>query len=64
MMALRDAAGIRLLTRNGSDWSERLPAVVAAVSLLKLKSCLIDGEAIVATNKVLPCSSPCAAAAA
>jgi hypothetical protein len=46
---------IRLLiiTRNGIDWSERLPAVVAAVSLLEVKSCLIDGEAVVCNERGL-----------
>jgi bifunctional non-homologous end joining protein LigD len=46
MMARRDGNGIRILTRNGHDWSHRLPAVLAAVASLKAKSCLIDGEAV------------------
>jgi bifunctional non-homologous end joining protein LigD len=53
MMARQDGNGIRLLTRNGNDWSERLPAVVAAVNLLKVKSCLIDGEAVVCDEQGL-----------
>jgi ATP-dependent DNA ligase len=40
--------GIRLLTRNGNDWSARFPLVVEAVNHLKVRSCLIvcliDGE--------------------
>jgi bifunctional non-homologous end joining protein LigD len=47
LMARRDAAGIRLLTRNGHDFSERYPAVVAAVFVLRCRSCLIDGEVVV-----------------
>lgn len=31
LIARRDGAGVRLLTRNGHDWSERYPAVVNAV---------------------------------
>jgi ATP-dependent DNA ligase len=31
LMARRDAAGVRLLTRNGHDWSSRFPLIVAAV---------------------------------
>ena len=27
LMARRDPAGIRLLTRNGNDWSERYPLI-------------------------------------
>src|SRR6516164_6763978 len=45
-MARRDAAGVRLLTRNGIDWSARFPLIVKAVSGLKARSCTIDGEAI------------------
>jgi bifunctional non-homologous end joining protein LigD len=45
-MARRDGAGIRLITRNGHDGSKRFPAIVAAVNALKLRSCLIDGEAV------------------
>ena len=46
LMARRDAAGVRLLTRNGIDWSARFPLIVRAVSGLKAHSCTIDGEAI------------------
>jgi ATP-dependent DNA ligase len=45
-MAWRDAAAVRLLTRNGHDWSPRYPLIVEAVNALKVRSCLIDGEAI------------------
>jgi bifunctional non-homologous end joining protein LigD len=43
LMARRDAAGVRLLTRNGHDWAERFPLIVEA----EAGSCLIDGEAVV-----------------
>jgi len=46
LMARRDPIGIRLLTRRGNDWSERFPRVVEAVNLLKVRSCLIDGEVV------------------
>ena len=45
-MARRDPVGIRLLTRNGNDWSTRFPLVVEAVNHLKVRSCLIDGEVV------------------
>ena len=45
-MARRDLVGIRLLTRNGHDWADRYPAIVEAVDRLKVRSCLIDGEAV------------------
>jgi bifunctional non-homologous end joining protein LigD len=43
MMARRDA---RLLTRNGYDWAQKFPLSVGAVNHLKVRSCLIDGEAV------------------
>ena len=46
LMARRDSAGIRLLTRNGHDWSPRYPLIREAVNRLKVRSCLIDGEAV------------------
>ena len=46
LMARRDPVGIRLLTRNGYDWSPRYPLIVEAVNHLKVRSCLIDGEAV------------------
>src|SRR5436190_14363248 len=45
--------GIRLLTRNGYDWSPRYPAIVAAVDRLKVRSCLIDGEAVACNERGL-----------
>jgi hypothetical protein len=45
-MARRDPVGIRLLNRNGYDWSPRYPLIVEAVNMLKVRSCLIDGEAV------------------
>ena len=47
IMARRDAAGVRLLTRNGHDFAGRFPLAAAAVAALPARSCLIDGEAIV-----------------
>jgi ATP-dependent DNA ligase len=49
LMARRDpiAIGVRLLTRNGHDWAPHYPLIVEAVNALKVRSCLIDGEAVV-----------------
>jgi bifunctional non-homologous end joining protein LigD len=46
-MARRDSRGVRLYTRNGYDFTDRFPNIVEAVSNLPVRSCLIDGEAIV-----------------
>jgi bifunctional non-homologous end joining protein LigD len=46
MMVRRDAAGVRLLTRNGIDWTTRFPLTAEAAAALRVKSFLIDGEAV------------------
>ena len=46
LMARRNAAGVRMLTRNGHDWAERFPLIAQAVGALRVTSCLIDGEAV------------------
>jgi ATP-dependent DNA ligase len=38
---------VRVLTRNGHDWTDRYPSIVSAALKLKCKSAIIDGEAIV-----------------
>jgi|SRR6516225_8373387 len=47
ILARRDTAGVRLITRNGNDFTNRFPIIVAAVAALTARSFLIDGEAIV-----------------
>jgi bifunctional non-homologous end joining protein LigD len=54
MIVRRDPAGIRLLTRNGHDWSDRYPLIGAAVGALRVRSCLIDGEAVACGDDGLP----------
>jgi bifunctional non-homologous end joining protein LigD len=46
MIARRDGAGVRLLTRNGHDWSGRYPLIMSAVDALRCRSVVIDGEAV------------------
>jgi bifunctional non-homologous end joining protein LigD len=53
IMALRDAKGVRLYTRNGYNFADRFSLVVAAVAALPVRSCLIDGEAIVSDESGL-----------
>src|SRR5262249_57986927 len=47
ILARRDGAGVRLITRHGNDFAERFPLVASAAAALPARSCLIDGEAIV-----------------
>jgi hypothetical protein len=40
------ASGVRLLTRNGNDFTARYPLIVEAVNALPVRACVIDGEAV------------------
>jgi ATP-dependent DNA ligase len=42
-----NAKGVTLHTRRGYDFADRFPLAAAAIAKLSVKSCLIDGEAIV-----------------
>jgi bifunctional non-homologous end joining protein LigD len=53
VMARRDGAGVRLITRHGNDFTSRFPLAVAAVSALSARSFLLDGEAIVTNERGL-----------
>jgi len=53
-MVRREAAGVRLFTRNGHDWTGRFPLIARAALSLKAASCLIDGEAVACDNDGLP----------
>jgi ATP-dependent DNA ligase len=44
LMARREGERVRLWTRRGNDWCDRYPRIVEAVSGLRCRSCLIDGE--------------------
>jgi bifunctional non-homologous end joining protein LigD len=53
IMARRDSAGVRLITRHGNDFTARFPLAVEAVSALSARSFLLDGEAIVTNERGL-----------
>jgi bifunctional non-homologous end joining protein LigD len=47
ILAHRRGRSVRLVTRNGYDLADRFPLVTTAIEELPVKSCVIDGEAIV-----------------
>ena len=53
IIARRDARGVRLFTRNGYDFTARFPKIVETVASLGVRSCVIDGEAIVVDERGL-----------
>ena len=54
MMVRRGVAGVRLLTRNGHDWTDRYPLIAEAVGALRVRSFLIDGEAVACDGDGMP----------
>ena len=54
MIVRRDGAGVRLLTRNGHDWTSRFPLIAEAAGALKVRSFLVDGEAVACDADGMP----------
>src|SRR5205823_10467992 len=46
VIARKDAKRVRLYSRPGNDLTYRFPLIVEALSALRLRSCIIDGEAV------------------
>jgi bifunctional non-homologous end joining protein LigD len=53
IVAQKDGERIRLITRNGYDFTDRYGLIVEAIRGLPVKSCVIDGEAIVVDQEGL-----------
>jgi bifunctional non-homologous end joining protein LigD len=47
ILARRERERRRLFTRHGTDFTDRFPKIKAAVENLPVRSCVLDGEAIV-----------------
>jgi bifunctional non-homologous end joining protein LigD len=47
LLARIDGDDVRLITRNGNDWSDRMPGLVRAVRALNVGSGWLDGEIVV-----------------
>jgi bifunctional non-homologous end joining protein LigD len=58
IMARRDVAAVRLITRNGNDFTARFPQAVEAVTALPARSAFIDGEIIVTDDSGLAVFEP------
>lgn len=50
VLARIDHGEVRLFTRNGHDWTAKMPRQVAALKKLKLDSAWLDGEMVVADD--------------
>jgi bifunctional non-homologous end joining protein LigD len=54
ILARRIGDRVRLYTRHGTDFTDRFPRIVEAIRSLPVRSCFIDGEAIVVDQRGLP----------
>lgn len=54
MLTRIEGADVRLFTRNGHDWTERLPELVKALKGMKLRDSWFDGEVVVLDEQGLP----------
>jgi bifunctional non-homologous end joining protein LigD len=53
VLAYKDAAGVRLASRNGKDLTRRFPELAAAVAALKPPTLVLDGELAVFDRALL-----------
>ena len=54
VMARIENGDVRLLTRNGHDWTHKLPRQAEALAALGLESAWLDGEMVVANDDGVP----------
>ena len=54
LLARIDGSSVRCMTRNGKDWTAKLPELAAAVGKLGIRSGWLDGEIVVMNPKSLP----------
>src|ERR1700749_954320 len=47
ILAQKDGANVRLITRNGHNFADRYPLIMDAIARLPVQTCIIDGEAVV-----------------
>lgn len=50
LLARKSGKNVRLLSRNGKDWTSRLPSLADALKALDVSSVLLDGELVALSN--------------
>jgi hypothetical protein len=56
-IATKNGEPLKRRRANGNNFSNRFPQIVAALTVLPVRSCLIDGEAVVCNERGLAFSS-------
>ncbi len=54
ILAIKTGAEVRLVSRNGKDWTVQFPAVAAAVAKLRARELVLDGEVCALDSKGRP----------
>ncbi|WP_339407182.1 DNA ligase D [Pseudomonas helleri] len=54
MLARVEKGEVKLFTRNGHDWTAKLPELAKAIATLKLESAWLDGEVVVLDSEGVP----------
>ncbi|MCD2166169.1 DNA ligase D [Comamonas koreensis] len=54
MAARKNGRQLQLWTRNGKDWTAKMPALAAALQHLQLKDAWLDGEVVALNDQGLP----------
>jgi bifunctional non-homologous end joining protein LigD len=54
IIARKDGSRVRLFTRNGRDFTHRFPLIVDALTGLRSRSCILDGEAVCCGEDGMP----------
>lgn len=52
-IARRDGDRVRVFSRNGRDWSDKVPAILEAMQALPVTSATLDGEGVVVDDRGL-----------
>ena len=60
LIARKDAGRVRLWSRHGTDFTDKMPKIVEAVRNLPVNNALIDGEAVVLRLEDIAILSRCA----
>jgi bifunctional non-homologous end joining protein LigD len=50
-IARRDGDRIRVFSRNGRDWTDKVPSIIEAVRTLPVTSATLDGEGVVVDDR-------------
>jgi bifunctional non-homologous end joining protein LigD len=54
LVARKDGDRVRLYSRHGNDLTDRFPLIVEALSRLRSRTCMIDGEAVACDENGMP----------